>query len=290
MTALAIDIGGTKILVALVKDGHVQDWTRGPTDFSGGPADWLDTAAHLAKPWQGQYRTLGIAVTGRVDRSGSWSALNAGTLGIPPNTPLRDMAQDRFPHPVALANDAQAAAWGEYFGNAEADRVRDMVFLTISTGIGGGIVANGRLRTGRSGLAGHFGQIWSDGQPFEARAAGRWLAEEADRTGHRTDAEGVFAAAEMGEDWAVALRGQAVARIARLTADIQMTLDPDRIVLGGGIGLAPGFLAAVEEAQRHLARDLRPMLVAARLGAFAGVVGIADLAERTNALQTETTS
>src|SRR4029077_15649090 len=95
------------------------------------------------------------------------------------------------------ANDAQAAAWGEHrFG---AGRNEDMVFLTVSTGIGGGIVINGRPLCG---LPGHFGLLRtlseSQSLPFEDGVSGHWIAAQARAVGHDTDAAGVFAAAVSG--------------------------------------------------------------------------------------------
>ena len=63
---LAIDQGGTKLLCALVEEGHVLEQAAVPTDRDAGPEAWLDAAAGLAAPWQGRYDRVGIAVTGRV--------------------------------------------------------------------------------------------------------------------------------------------------------------------------------------------------------------------------------
>ena len=99
-----------------------------------------------------------------------------------------------------------------------------MVFLTISTGIGGGIVLGGRLL---EGLAGEFGQLVDDdGARIEDRVAGRWMAEEAKAAGHDTDAAGVFAAA--AEPWAERIIAVAAARVARLCRNVQLAVDPER--------------------------------------------------------------
>lgn len=276
MSILAVDIGGTKIMCALVEGGRVIETRRAATARSGGPEDWLAEAAALCDGWTGQ-AALGIAVTGRVDAEGRWSPLNRATLDIPEETPLVARAEALFGCPARAVNDAQAAAWAEHLHGA--GQGRDMVFLTVSTGIGGGIVCGGRLLGGRGGLAGHFGQTRAGGSRLEDRAAGRWLSAEAQARGVEGGAEAVFAAAAAGEPWAEALREACLDEVARLCSDIQLMLDPEVIVIGGGIGLSEGFLAGLEARQAALSPVLRPDLRAAELGAEAGVIGAAALAE-----------
>ncbi|MEQ1768917.1 MAG: putative N-acetylmannosamine-6-phosphate 2-epimerase [Devosia sp.] len=274
--ALAIDIGGTKLLAALVQDGHVIDKRRLPTDRTVGPQGWIDALARAAGDWRGTYDAVGAAVTGIVD-DGLWSALNRGTLDIPDDYPLQRQLAAAFGTPALALNDAQAAAWGEYrFGAGEHE---NMVFLTISTGLGGGIVLNGSLR---SGLAGHYGILRGYGddpaRPFEDGVAGRHFERAAAASGHPGDAEAVFSAAAQGAHWARDIIEQSARQVAVLCQDIQLTLDPRRIVVGGGIGLAPGYLASITAALPNLGPRLGVRLVPARCGPRAGIVGVADLA------------
>jgi N-acylmannosamine kinase/N-acetylmannosamine-6-phosphate 2-epimerase/N-acetylmannosamine kinase len=276
-TVLAIDLGGTKMLAALVRGPEVLDTVRMPTPRDGDPARWLDALFSAIRSWRGRYDCVGIAVTGIVDE-GCWSALNRKTLDIPDRFPLADTIERLAGVPVLAANDAQAAAWGEYaFGAGGGD---DMVFLTISTGIGGGIVLNGRLLTG---LSGHFGQSrsaeWPD-EVLEDRISGHWIAREAASHQPGATARETFAAAHEGHGWAGHIIRQSAERTALLCRNIQLALDPKRIVVGGSIGLAEGYLAAVEESLKAVPLRLRPSITAAALGENAGVVGIADLAER----------
>ena len=88
----------------------------------------------------------------------------------------------------------------------------------------------------------------------------------------------MFAAAAAGAAWAETIIAASARKIALLCSDIQLTFDPKRIVIGGGIGLAAGFIGRVEADLAGLRARLRPTLVPARLGARAGLVGIADLA------------
>jgi N-acetylmannosamine-6-phosphate 2-epimerase/N-acetylmannosamine kinase len=181
--------------------------------------------------------------------------------------------------PCTALNDAQAAAWGEHVHGAGAGR--DLVFMTISSGIGGGIVAGGQLLQGRGGLAGHIGQTGANGQPsLEQRASGFALARAAQAQGRRPDTRALLTAAASGEAWATAIRAQALDDIADALVDLQRLLDPPCIVIGGGIGLAPGILDGLRDRLDVRPALMRPTLVAAQLGHDAGLVGAADLAGR----------
>ena len=289
---LAVDLGGTKLLVALIEDGRVISRATAATDRHAGPAVWLQTVAELARAWQGRYTSAGVAVTGRV-QDGLWSALNANILDIGNRYALQQACEQALGVPVLLANDAQAAAWGEF--SHGAGQQRDLVYLTVSTGIGGGIISNGRLIKGRHGLAGHVGQLL----PFEAaskeavledQVSGRWIASEALRCGHEMDARGVFRAAHKGEGWAQSIIETSAQRTARLCRNIQMLLDPEIIVMGGGIGLAEGYLEQVLGILEQQPAELRPILVAAALGDESGAIGIADLAKENPPQPSETLS
>ena len=273
---LAIDIGGTKILAGLVEGDQVTAEATIATGRTLGPDAWLAAIASEAKNWQGRYGSVAAAATGFVS-DGQWSALNPETLGIPGTYPLVGKLAELFGVPAFAANDAQSAAWGEYrYGAGEQ---QDMVFLTVSTGIGGGVVLNGRPLLG---LAGHFGLLRlpsaDEASPFENEVSGRWIAAEAATAGHAVAAPEVFAAAAAGAAWAETIIASSARKIAQLCSDIQLTFDPKRIVIGGGIGLAAGFIGRVEADLAGLRARLRPTLVPARLGARAGLVGIADLA------------
>lgn len=276
-TVLSIDVGGTKMLAALVRGTEIVDTHRMPTPREGDPAQWLTALFGAIASWRGAYGSVGAAVTGIVD-NGQWSALNRKTLDIPDGFALTETIERLAGVPVLAANDAHAAAWGEYtFG---AGKREDMVFLTISTGIGGGVVLNGRLL---EGLAGHFGQSrsaeWPD-DALEDHISGHWIARQAAPHQPGASARDVFSAARDGYDWARRIVATSAERTALLCRNIQLSLDPRRIVIGGSIGLAEGYLAAVDRALEPVPARLRPSLYAAALGENAGVIGIADLAER----------
>jgi len=274
-TVLALDIGGTKMLAALVRGDSVLVTHKMPTPRDGSPRLWLEMLFAAIAPWQGQYATAGAAVTGIID-DGHWSALNRKTLDIPDRFPLQQTIAQLAAVPVLVANDAQAAAWGEHrFG---AGQNEDMVFLTISTGIGGGIIINGKPLFG---LAGHFGQFHvGDGAgTLEDQVSGHWIAHQAAEYHPGATAREVFKAAAAGARWADNIINASARQTAQLCRNIHLALDPPRIVIGGGIGLAADYLDTVRQALEGLPPRFIPKIHAAALGETAGVVGIADLAK-----------
>jgi N-acetylmannosamine-6-phosphate 2-epimerase/N-acetylmannosamine kinase len=272
---LALDIGGTKMSAARVVGATTEDEIILPTARDRDPSSWIETLADRLRDRIGDIGAVAAAVTG-LAIDGQWSAVNPAILPVPDGYPLADRLAQAFGRPAFIANDAQAAAWGEYrFGAGEG---ADMVFLTISTGIGGGLVLGGKPRLG---LAGHFGQLRlasAGGTPLEDMVSGLWIASAAAAQGHSLDAQGVFASAEGGVPWAQAIIDASAAKVALLCQDLQFGFDPDRIVIGGGIGLAPGYLDRVRAALPELKPRLKPVIVPARLGVRAGLVGVADLA------------
>lgn len=273
LPVLAIDIGGTKIMAALVAGDRLLDQRNMATDRATGPDVWLDELGELVRDWSGHYGLVGITVTGLV-KDGLWRGLSSETLNIHGDYPIAARAEAMFGRKATLLNDAQAAAWGEYAHGAGAGR--DMVFLTVSTGVGGGIISGGRLLTGRAGLAGHVGLL----QPlpegtgiFEDGASGRFIAQASGQP----DARAAFAAMDMPAQEAIDASAR---RIGTLCHNLQLLTDPDVIVIGGGVGLAPGYLQRVEGHLAHLAPLYRPTLTAAALGSGAGVIGIAALAQQ----------
>jgi len=276
---LAFDIGGTKTLAALVRGSEILDRKLVATRRDVGAPGWLEELAALAVDWQGKYSCAAAAVTGLV-ADGKWSSLNPATLAIPENYPIAQRLGAALGVPAEVVNDAQAAAWGEYrFG---AGQGRDMAFLTISSGIGGGIVCGGRLLRGARGLAGSLGQCPRRTADVPVRlevlASGFAIAKAARESGREGDARAVFDAARGGEGWADAILCEAAAELAAAIAGLQAVVDPERIVIGGGIGLADGFLARLEDALKAYPNVLIPNLVRPGLGVDAGIIGAADLA------------
>ncbi|NBF18515.1 ROK family protein, partial [Pseudomonas sp. Fl4BN2] len=139
----------------------------------------------------------------------------------------------------------------------------DMVFVTVSSGIGGGLVVGGRLLRGARGLAGSLGQTLrgkGDGLlRLEALASGFGIAEAARVAGHPGDAKSVIAAANDHVPWANDILAGVASELAAALVGVQAMVDPDCIVIGGGVGLAHGFIARLERAFETLPEALVPI-------------------------------
>lgn len=150
------------------------------------PQALRDALSALVSPLQAHAQRVAIASTGII-RDGSLLALNPHNLGGLLHFPLVKTLEQLTNLPTIAINDAQAAAWAEY--QALDGDITDMVFITVSTGVGGGVVSGGKLRTGPGGLAGHIGHTLADPHGpvcgcgrtgcVEAIASGRGIAAAA---------------------------------------------------------------------------------------------------------------
>ncbi len=273
MTTLAIDIGGTKLAAALVENNlQVRERRELPTPASKTPQALRAALQTLVAPLQGRANRVAIASTGII-REGALLSLN-------PLEQITDL-------PTLAVNDAQAAAWAEY--HALGGEYRDLVFITVSTGVGGGVVSGGKLLTGIGGLAGHLGHTLADPHGpmcgcgrvgcVEAIASGRGIAAAAEGALAGCDAKTIFSCAGQGDEQASRLIHRSARTLARLVADVKATTDCQIVVIGGSVGLAEGYLALVEHylAQEPLAYHVE--LLAAHYRHDAGLLGAALLAQ-----------
>ncbi len=307
--ALAVDLGGTELRAALVDEaGGVAGFVAAATDSGGGPEAVVAQIAGIAggvlrDGGAGEIVGLGIAAPGPLDPVAGL-ALAPPTLAGWRNVPLAALVERRLGLPVRLANDANAAALGEWrFGAGRG--TRDMVFVTVSTGIGGGIVAGGRLLLGARGLAGEIGHMTVDatsaetlfgGAPgtWEALASGTALGRDATRRavgpegavlrehagGGPVTARHVVEAARTGDALALDLLAGEARWLGLGFANLLHLYAPERIVVGGGVAagldlMAPLVAATIRGRALPPYRDVP--VVAAALGRAAGLVGAASL-------------
>ena len=287
MTTLAIDIGGTKLAAALIDTQHRLLEKRAlPTPASKTLAALTEALSALVAPFAGRARRVAAASTGII-RHGVLTALNPDNLGGLAQFPLRETLAQLTRRPCLVVNDAQAAAWAEYHAlSVDAD---EMVFITISTGVGGGIICNGRLLSGNEGLAGHIGHTLADPHGprcgcgrtgcVEAIASGRGIAALATDDLQGMTAKSIFALAQSGHPQATSLVHRSAQTIARLIADMKASVNCQCAVLGGSIGLAPGYLPLVETYLAQEPAVYHTKIVAAHYQHDAGLIGAALLAE-----------
>ena len=282
---LAADIGGTTIRAALVdRGGRVLERRAAPTpDHSDVPGVLID----LLRSVDAEYGPASHAVVGlpgAVD-------YEHGRLLWAPHLPegwtellCEDELRAHLDLPVSVANDADLAAVGEGLLGAGAGH-DDVAYLTISTGIGAGVVHKGRLVHGRRSL-GEVGHTvidwpaWRAGGPstLEELGSGSGLARMAGDAGlGDLDAAGVEAAAAAGNPRAAAIWQGAISASAVGVANLVVAFSPDVVVIGGGLGRCTGFFAPmcalVRSRAVHLPGDL--VVVPAALGDDAGLAGAA---------------
>jgi len=300
---IGIDIGGTNIKIATVAaDGRVL--ARGlietrPGEGAASAFRHIHAAArHLAS--SRGVDAVGIGCAGLIDAT-------RGVLRSSPNlrawqgAPLAQLARRHFSVPVMVQNDATSAAFGESF--ARGTRGRNLVFITLGTGVGGGIVVDGRVARGASGFGGEVGHMVVDPDGPRCRCGRRGCLEAyagaygivrtarslLARTTRATplrrsglSAWKVFEAARHGDPVAGEVARITGERLGLAIAVLLNTLNPSAVVIGGGV--SGGFDALEPHVRRAIRRHAFPETVAAariersRLGNDAAVVGAAMLA------------
>jgi glucokinase len=291
MDAIGVDLGGTKLAVARV---HPGGGTAAPLVTLHDSLDYdavLDRieARVLALRPNGS-TVLGVAVAGwlSADRS---RVVEAATLGWR-NRSLRADLADRTGLPVALCNDADAAAWAEF---VLAGRPGGGPFVLLATGtdVGGGVIVDGALVTGATGVAGELGHLCIDPSGPVCVCGGRGclavyasgtavLAAARERLGP-IDPDGLRTLADGGDADALSVIESAARAIAVASGQIARVLDHRTLVLGGGATvLGEVFAAAVRRAvaEAPAMGPIRSMpdVLLARAGAWSGTIGAAELA------------
>ncbi|MBK8096404.1 MAG: ROK family protein [Planctomycetes bacterium] len=294
--AIGIDVGGTKLEALVLADGRERWRRRVPTpagDYDGTVRAIAGLVAAARSELQFATCTIGCGTPGSVTAAGTMKNCNSTCLN---GRPLpRDLA-GVLGQPIRIANDANCLALSEATDGAGAGA--EVVFAAIlGTGVGGGIAVRGQVLTGPNGLAGEWGHVplpWrTDADPewpcycgqrgcLETLLSGPSLAR--DHSCHGAgDAAAIAAAAAGGDPAALATLDRYCDRLARACAQLVNLLDPDVIVLGGGVSkIAALYESAAALLPRHVfaasATDpVRTRLLPALHGDSSGVRGAAWL-------------
>jgi fructokinase len=294
---IGIDLGGTKIAgIALGPDGTTQAETRMPTP-RGDYAGTLDAIVGLVATLEAEAGTeeasVGIGMPGAVSRHNGLIK-NANSVWLNGRPFAQDIAA-RLGRPVRVENDANCLAVSEAVDGAGAGE-RLVWAVILGTGVGSGIAVGGQALTGRNAIAGEWGHNplpWprDDERPGLACYCGRrgcletWLsgpglaADHLACTGERLSGEQIVAAALQGEQGGAATLARYLDRLARGIAHVVNLLDPDVIVLGGGLSRIESVVAALpERIAPHVFSDAFDTPVrASRHGDASGVRGAAWL-------------
>jgi len=276
---LAVDIGGTSTRVAVVRGMAVSNRLEMPTDAARGPDDLVGRlTALLHEVSQGEMEwPLGVSCTGRVDR-GLVTAVNTATMPGWDSFPLQQRLVAQFGPTVHIMNDARAATLAE--GSAwEGRATGNFLFVTVSTGIGSGLMLRGRLHTARQGqdIGLGFTRTADDGL-LEHAASGRAFERLAACAGHAS-VRALFDAAEAGAGPAAEVLQAPLHELARHLQDVHCLLGLDRICLGGSVGLRAYTRTVVREQLQSWSGQLAgiqvPEIQPAVHGADAGLIGAA---------------
>ena len=314
---IGMDLGGTKILAAVVDaEGQILAEAKRATGADEGPEVVIKRMARTARKaarnagieWN-EVTGLGVGAPGPIDPE-------SGFVYNPPNLPgwdeiaLAPRLSEALELPVFLENDVNLGTLGEYALGAGQD-TRDMVGIFVGTGVGGGLILDGELRSGFRHAAGEVGHmiVLADGPVCGCgkrgcleSVASRTAIERDIRLGIAAGRESVIPklikekgrltsgllarALRKGDPLVTEVMGRAQWYLGLLAASIVNLIDPEMIVFGGGVveALGKGFLRPIRvTARQHYIQQAgadRVRIVAARLGDHAGVLGAAVLARR----------
>lgn len=303
-----IDIGGTKVAVALVKeDGTLIAEDTIGTEVEEGPDFTVERIAETLRRLLNEHSVsiegIGIGSPGPIDAKN-------GVIQAPSNLqtwrdyPITRKIEERFHIHTVLGNDADVAGLAEYLYGLSGEH-KDVVYVTVSTGVGGGIISNGNLHNGSSSTAAEFGHMivqkdgplcgcgrhgcletFSSGTGIANRMMDRLLQTESHPLRTRAENETliskeVFAAYEDGDALAREVITQAEDYLAMSLANVINIVNPSVLIMGGGVVLGqPRYFEAVKEkiSQYALVENMETVdIVKASFQEKAGVLGAASL-------------
>lgn len=306
---IGVDVGGTKVSAGVVdSDGNIISSDKRSTPISGG-VELIATIIDLIKSFQSKYEIAGIGIS-----IAALISADQGTIVGAPNIAnlsklnFVEELKKSFNLPVVAENDANSAMWAEYkFGNAK--NFNPVMLFIIGTGMGGGLVIDGKLFKGSNGIGAEFGHMIV--QPngikcgcgangcIEQYASGsalmRYAKEEmkadpikAKELLKYSDASGdisgatLTTAAKQGNEIALSAFNKQADWLGSACASYTLLLDPQAIVIGGGVVEAGELFLnpvrlAMEKYMPFAGSHLLPKIVAAKYGNDAGLIGAADL-------------
>lgn len=296
---LGVDIGGTAVKYGLVgEDGKVNCLEEFPVDFDGYETPILDTVLKTSKQYLGKHLKnkeclsgIGIAATGQIN---TYEGIVAGTCGSIKNwdkSRIRDEFIKNFHLPCTVINDANSVALGEMWtGNAKG--YSDFAVITVGTGIGGGIVTDGKILQGRMGFGGEIGHMviakngtgctcgnkgcleqYASVTALIRRVAGRRPDLAAEKLSGRL----IFDMAQNGHQEISAILTEWIEDISTGIISLVHLLNPQLILVGGGVSARQELF--IKPLREKVKSGLMPnfsenlQLKAAALGNAAGVIG-----------------
>jgi glucokinase len=307
---VGVDLGGTTIKVGICNpQGELIHKYEGPTGTEGGPDQVIDNIANYVRKlvadssyeWE-QVAGIGAGIAGFMDFTEGIVKLSPNLKGWL-NVPVKKSLEEKLGKVVTINNDANVAALGEVWSGAGTG-LSNVVCYTLGTGVGGGIIINGKIYQGHNGMAGELGHM-SVVPDLEAIKCGCGqmgcletvssatgiirMAKDAVERGDRTDlslieeitAKDVFDAARNEDEVAVRIVNRAAFYLGKSMATIAVVVNPQRFILGGGVSRAGDILfnPIRENFKKYTPEAAQDgvEIIPAILGNDAGVVGAAGL-------------
>ena len=304
---IGIDIGGTKISAGVVdSSGNLIDSSKCSTPAEGGK-DLISSVVNLVKELNKKHEIKGIGISIAALISSDYGTI----VGAPNIANLSKLnfvneIKEEFKLPIIVENDANAAMWAEFkFGNAKG--LNPVMFFIIGTGVGGGLVIDGKLFKGANGIGAEFGHMcvvpngllcgcgakgcieqYASGGALiryanEALLANPDKSEEVLSFGEgKLSGTALTKAAKAGNELALAAFSKQADWLGLACASYSLIIDPQAIIIGGGVVDAGElFLAPVRAAMRKYMpfaeSHVPPKIIAAKFGNDAGLIGAADL-------------
>ncbi|MFO8069523.1 MAG: ROK family glucokinase [Alkalibacterium sp.] len=310
---IGVDLGGTTIKFAIVtREGVILDKWSIDTDISDEgshitPSIIQSITQHMKEKnlQASDFLGIGMGSPGTVNKS-KGTVIGAYNLNWKTEQPLQEMIEGATNIPLFIDNDANVAALGEKWIGAGNDEP-NVVFITLGTGVGGGVIANGDLIHGAIGAAGEIGHITVDPHGYKCTCGKKGCLEtvasatgivrvakdkaaafdqdtplkEAILAGETVDAKAIMDAAKEGDAYGIAIADEISDYLGLACGNIANILNPSTIVIGGGVSKAGEFL--VERVRRQFAVYAFPTIRKsthiriAELGNDAGVIGASSL-------------
>jgi len=290
MSVVGIDLGGTKIMAGVLSDGVILAKVTVPTPEEGGPAvveAMAQAARHAMEAAGAEVKAIGLGTPGPLD-------YQQGLIKFAPNIasftnfPIQPLLEQATGLKVYMENDANAAALAEHKLGA-AKGADSTLFMTVSTGVGGGFVWGNKVLRGANGQGAEIGHItMQPGGPLcgcgldgclEALATGPAMERMALASFNRElGTREIFALFQQGDSRASRIVLQSAGWVGIALASLVKCFDPEVVVLGGGVALnaGQGYLDhATRSYQRYMEGWITPPIHLARLGSEAGLLGAA---------------
>lgn len=284
---LVLDIGGTSIKYAILANNQLVEKNSVPTPKHFD--DFITCLTTIAQTISGPYSRVGISMPGVIDSAKGY-AHHGGALPYIKNCQIRYLFQAIFKQPVTVKNDANSAILGEqHFGTLQ--HVSTGIMLVIGTGIGGGLLINGKVHEGHLFSAGEFSLIQTNEDQTRAGLLAfqnsvhvllNHYAAVISRDVHEVTGEFFFDQVDQKNPMATRILVDYCANLAKQIVNLSMILDPEVIVIGGGISKRDSFIQHLQDAvtcnisqlEKHTKLNLTPpRVIQSTLGNDANLFG-----------------